>query len=214
MNKTKRTYNSAGRLRSAEQRRDSILYVARELFRSDGYWQTTVEEIARRANVAVPTVYSAYGSKQGILKALFNNAVDWYRKSVAYSTPPELRKPTRVAQEQLRQEVFRACHYLAHTAELAFFIRAVASSDKDLLIWWKLAEKRRREPLRELIEKWQSEGKTRYYFGDEQLLDVFAAMTSVEFYRLLVIEGNWRPQVFEIWLSETLEKILLRDDSM
>ena len=47
-----------------------MLEVARRLFAERDYAETTIEAIARAADVAVPTVYAAFQSKRGVLSAL------------------------------------------------------------------------------------------------------------------------------------------------
>lgn len=57
------------RERKKARTQDAILQAAAELFGSGGYPQTTVEEIAERAEVGVGTVYNYFGSKRGLLIA-------------------------------------------------------------------------------------------------------------------------------------------------
>jgi AcrR family transcriptional regulator len=47
--------------------KEEIFQVAIELFADKGYTQTTIEEIAEKAEVGVGTVYNYYGSKMGLL---------------------------------------------------------------------------------------------------------------------------------------------------
>ena len=54
----------------AGQTREAIVDSARSLFAEKGYAATTVEEIARRANVAAITVYTTVGGKSGLLRHL------------------------------------------------------------------------------------------------------------------------------------------------
>ncbi|WP_183651158.1 TetR/AcrR family transcriptional regulator [Prauserella isguenensis] len=48
------------------ERRQQLLNVARALFAEKGYDGTSVEEIARRANVSKPVVYEHFGGKEGV----------------------------------------------------------------------------------------------------------------------------------------------------
>lgn len=48
------------------ERRKQLLNVARTLFAEKGYDGTSVEEIARRANVSKPVVYEHFGGKEGV----------------------------------------------------------------------------------------------------------------------------------------------------
>ncbi len=63
-------YDSSRRTAAAAVTKASILAAAKTLFLADGYASTTVQQIARAAGVAVPTVYASAGSKADILSAL------------------------------------------------------------------------------------------------------------------------------------------------
>lgn len=58
------------RERQKANRRNRILDVAKMRFQTDGYAATTVEQIAKEADVSVVTVYNYYDSKAGLLLAL------------------------------------------------------------------------------------------------------------------------------------------------
>jgi AcrR family transcriptional regulator len=67
---TARPYNSASRQQKALETRQNIANAAKSLFTRNGYDSTTIEQIADAAQVAVPTVYSVFGSKNQIVKEL------------------------------------------------------------------------------------------------------------------------------------------------
>ncbi len=50
--------------------RESVLTSARRLFAKNGYANTPVRQLAEEAGVAVQTIYSTFGSKDGVLVAL------------------------------------------------------------------------------------------------------------------------------------------------
>lgn len=54
----------------AEATRQAIVDAARLLFAQQGYFATTVEEIAKEARVAPATVYAVAGGKQGLMRTL------------------------------------------------------------------------------------------------------------------------------------------------
>jgi AcrR family transcriptional regulator len=58
------------RERQKEQRREVIAAAALELFKSNGFSATTLEQIAVQAGVSAPTVVNYFGGKQEILLAL------------------------------------------------------------------------------------------------------------------------------------------------
>ena len=51
---------------TGSERRAQLIDVARTLFAEKGFEQTSVEEIAARANVSKPVVYEHFGGKEGI----------------------------------------------------------------------------------------------------------------------------------------------------
>ena len=68
----KRRYDSKRRLEQAQETRRAILAAAKTRFEDHGYAAATVAEIAADAGVATKTVYLAFDSKGGVLRALWN----------------------------------------------------------------------------------------------------------------------------------------------
>src|SRR5262249_36218418 len=67
---TRRRYDSSGRRERARQTRGQITSIARELFLSGGYADTTVAAIAAPAHVSVETIYKGFGGKPGLVRAI------------------------------------------------------------------------------------------------------------------------------------------------
>jgi AcrR family transcriptional regulator len=69
-----RPYRLGQRLAATEQTRDRVLAAARELLTtSAGIGGFSVDSVARQAGVARMTIYYQFGSKRGLLEALFND---------------------------------------------------------------------------------------------------------------------------------------------
>jgi TetR/AcrR family transcriptional regulator, mexJK operon transcriptional repressor len=58
------------------RKRQTILSAGRELFLSNGYQGTSVEQIAASAEVSKQTVYKHFGDKHELLLAIVNNALE------------------------------------------------------------------------------------------------------------------------------------------
>jgi AcrR family transcriptional regulator len=71
---TSRKYHSPRRQQQAEATRTAIVHAARKLFAEQGYLATTLQAIAREAEVSVPTLYAVFGSKAAILSALVKSS--------------------------------------------------------------------------------------------------------------------------------------------
>src|SRR6185503_15617068 len=71
----RRRYHSPRRAEQAVATRRAVLEAARELFIADGYAATTVAGVARRARVAVDTVYATVGRKPELLREVLETAI-------------------------------------------------------------------------------------------------------------------------------------------
>jgi len=72
----------AGRLTSAA-RRAQLIEVGRAVFAQSGYEATSVEEIAARAKVSKPILYSHFGGKEGLYAVVVDREVEYILSSIA-----------------------------------------------------------------------------------------------------------------------------------
>ena len=92
-----------------------MLAAARRLFVRDGYAATSMQAIAAEAGVAPKTVYLAFATKSGLLRALWDLALKgdeddapvdrraWYRDVIEEPDPEkQLRRNARNADRQVR----------------------------------------------------------------------------------------------------------------
>ena len=73
--KPRRAYRSTRRAEQAATTRRDILAAAGALFRARGYGATLIPVIAAEADVAVETIYRAFGSKAGLFRAVIESVV-------------------------------------------------------------------------------------------------------------------------------------------
>lgn len=65
---------------AAEQLGEKIIAVATELFLTDGYGVTSIDEIARRARIAKRTLYSRYHNKAELFGAVVHQMIEHLRQ--------------------------------------------------------------------------------------------------------------------------------------
>ena len=70
-------------VKNAQERKREIVAVARELFREQGYAQTSVESIIRRLGIAKGTFYHHFGSKEELLEAIVEGELEKITAQVA-----------------------------------------------------------------------------------------------------------------------------------
>lgn len=204
--KEKRPYRSPTRQRQAEETRQRILAAARELLKSRGYANTTLEMIAEAAEVSPKTVSAVVGSKRGILAELVNPA--------AFDTHVQhLLDQLRTSQEPLQRVALvvlitrQVYESLASEFELLRTAGVVALELADLA---RQVEARRRKNQSYLIADLQEQGVLRHSLSSEEATDVLWALTSYDLYRVLVIERHWPSERYESWLTHLLIQQLLQ----
>src|SRR6476659_4864513 len=135
----KRRYDSPRRRAQAAETRRQILVAAQRLFEEQGYASTSVAAIAGEAGVALKTVYVAFETKAGVLRALWNlllrsddGAVPvaeqaWYR-AVLDEPDPE---------RQLRLNAANSPLGKVRLGEVLEVIRAAAPTDPEIDALWE-----------------------------------------------------------------------------
>jgi len=71
-----RRYDASGRRRASAQRRLVVVEQARQLFLEHGFGGTTVAAVAQAAGVSVETIYKAFGGKAGLVRAVWEQALE------------------------------------------------------------------------------------------------------------------------------------------
>ena len=206
--KKQRTYESVTRERQAAQTRRRIVGAADQLLRTKGFSGMTIEAVAKRAHVSVPTVYAIFKSKTGILKALLDQSMFGpdYDEVVRYArsaTDPEtrLRRAAAVAR-QIR------------SAQSAAFelMRGAGVVAPELANLERHRERLRYDREESVITLLRESGKLRTELSHQTTRDIFWMLTGGDVYRMLVRERGWSPQQYQDWLADTLVKLLLAPD--
>lgn len=105
-----------------EATRQRVLDAARELFETRGYDETTVREIARRAEVSVGSVFTTFSSKGDILSQVMADRLDALYAELD-RVAPHLRGSTP---DRLRS-IF-AIHYAFETRRTRLFLAHIAAA--------------------------------------------------------------------------------------
>lgn len=212
MPSVKRSYNSPLRQQQAAQTRDAVVRAARELFVEQGYAATTVEQVAQRAGVSKPGVFTAVGNKQALLKAVWDVAL------AGDDRPVPVRERESAQRARAAGNAFGALHELAvhiattqrRSAPVAEVLRAAASTgETELRELWRAAEDQRRAGARLMVDLLESKGELRSGLSAKEAADILAAHMGPEMYHWLVSRCRWSHQAYTRWLGTALEALLL-----
>jgi AcrR family transcriptional regulator len=208
MTSVKRSYRSPRREAQARRTRERIIDAARRLWVERGFGTTTMEAIAVEANVAVQTVYGAFGSKGAILTALLGRL----EAGAGGETLAADLSAARSARAQLALVAAFNRRLFEGGADVIAIALGSTAVDGDVAAWAAEGDRRRREGQARIVAGWHAAGALRPGIGPSEARDVLYTLTSPEVYLLLVKAVGWSPGRYERWLDRTLSALLLGGD--
>jgi len=209
--KPRRRYESPLRREQALQTRRAILDAAEDLFTDRGYTATAMPAIADRARVALKTVYLTFGTKAGVLHALWDvrlggddqpvPVVDrpWYRQLLQADDPQVL---LRTAARQSRKTKDRAGHVMR-------IVRHAAVTDPAISDLWQRIETEFRAVLRGFAERLDELGALAAGVDPTTATDILWTLNHPDTWFLLVHRCAWTADQYEQWVGDTLLAQLL-----
>ena len=211
--KHRRRYESPRRRAQAAETRRQILAAAQRLFEQQGYPPTTMAAIASEAGVALKTVYVAFETKSGVLRALWNVLLrgdpddvpvgdrEWYR---ALLEEPDPERQVRLVASNSRAVKERVGRLLG-------VIRSAAPVDADIAELWGRIQAEFYANQRAIVESLERKKALRAGLDVTQATDILWTLNNPDVWLLLVGERGWTPEQFERWFGDTICAQLLKD---
>ena len=209
-----RPYNSSRRREQAAATRRDILESAPRLFERQGYAATTMAAIAAEAGVALKTVYLAFETKSGVLRALWNRLLrgnegeapvaelSWYREVVEEPDP----------QRQLRLNARNSRAAKTRIAGVLKVIREAAPVEPDTGALWERIQTEFHANQRVIVERLAERKALRRGLNVGRATDILWTLNHPDVWQLLVGERGWTPEQYEQWFGDTACSQLLRTD--
>jgi AcrR family transcriptional regulator len=210
--KGSRPYDSPRRREQAAATRREILDAAQRLFEQQGYAATTMAAVAAEARVALKTVYIAFETKSGLLRALWHLLLrgddeespvgerDWYREVLEEPDP----------ERQLRLNARNSKTVKLRIAPLIEVIRNAASADPDIETLWSRIQSDFYDNQRAIVERLHQRKALRRGLDVTRAADILWTLNHPNLWQLLVVERGWTPDRFEKWFADTAVAQLLR----
>jgi len=203
--RTKRAYSSTVRAASAEDTQKRILGAARDLFGAKGIDKVTIAEIGRNADVAASTIYAIYKSKEGLLRALMEEALFGSSFQSAQKLLSAITDPVKLI--ELTSRVSRAI-YESEANDLGL-IRHASGFSPALRKLEQEFERRRYDMQAKRLAALFDSGKARKGLSLADARRILWMYTSRDVYRMLVDDGGWTADQYQAWLSRTLREALV-----
>jgi AcrR family transcriptional regulator len=206
----------AGEVTRRETRR-RLLAAARAEFAERGYVAATVARIADRAGVSLQTLYSAWGSKRALLRAVMETAVtgvdDPDRPVEAGQVPaPFAVDATAMAVDDPRSVVGRLAHQFRLLAERAAVgwqnYRDAAAVDPDVASDWQQLMDIRRANIAALVATLPP-ASLRDGLTLAAAADTIWVIASPDSHDMLVRRAGYSYDEYEHWVRTTAEAALL-----
>jgi AcrR family transcriptional regulator len=211
--KRRRTYNSELRSQHAAQTRRKILRAAQELFETDGYAATSMAAIAASAGVSLKTVYLAFETKSGLLRALWHLLLRGERDSAPvaeqswYRAVLEEPDPDR----QLRLNIRNSLIVKTRAGKLLDVIRSAASSDPEIGSLWGRIQTEFHDNQRAIVQSIADKQALAPHLDVAGASAILWALNHPNLYMLLAGERNWSPERYEQWLGDLVCAQILRE---
>ena len=210
--KPKRRYDSTRRREQAAATRLEILEAGQRLFERDGYAATTMAAVAAEAGVALKTVYLAFETKAGLLRALWHLRLrgdeddvpigerPWYREVIAEPDP----------ERQLRLGARNAREVKGRAAKLMLVMRDAAGADVDTAALWRRIQDDFLANQRAVVDAIDAKGALAPGLDAARAADILWTLNHPDVWHLLVDERGWTPEEWERWFADTACAQLLR----
>lgn len=206
-----RPYDASRRRQRAEESRERTLEAARRLFAERGYAETTVEEIAAAAGLAVPTLYAAFQSKRGLLSALLARLI-----SGQPGSPPLLDSPGAravLSERDPRALVARFAADLTTVQERVIPIyqvmQSAARSEPEIAEMLARAQDHRFDNIASVAARLAELGALRPGLTSDEAARTIWAIASPEVRQLMIRFAGWSTERYATWLEKTLAASLL-----
>jgi AcrR family transcriptional regulator len=209
--KTRRRYDSPRRREQAAATRRAILEAAERLFQQDGYAATSMAAVAAEADVSLKTVYLAFETKSGVLRALWHLRLrgdedpipvgrrEWFREVMEEPDP----------ERQLRLHARNSRMVKVRAGLLMQIIRDGAAGDPDIAALWNRIQTDFYDNQRSVVESLDEKGALRAGLGVDRATDILWTINHPALYWLLAGDRGWTPEQFEEWLLEAVRSQLL-----
>jgi AcrR family transcriptional regulator len=187
-----------------------ILAAATELFLEGGYLATTLEAVARRAQVGARTVYLRFGTKAALFKRVVDVAIvgdtepvdvlgrDWVQATLTAPTAAERIAASAAAGRQIMQRTGALFAVAQQAAAVEPLIAGLWQQGREqsrrvhALFWTRMAEDGLLDPAVDLA--W--------------LIDTTAILAAAETYLLVTRMIGWDLDAYERWLARTLSQLM------
>src|SRR5580700_9821837 len=198
-------------LRQAQvaQTEQRIVTAATELFLADGYMATTLEAVAKRAQVGARTVYLRFGTKAALFKRVVDVAIvgdtepvdvlgrDWMQAALTAPTAAERITAMAAAGRQI----------VERTGSLFAVAQQAAAVEPLIAGFWQQGREQTRHAYAVFWTRMADDGLLDPGIGLSWLIDTSTILAAAETYLLITRLTGWDLDTYQHWLATTCTRL-------
>ena len=204
---SRRRYDASARRARAAERRDAVVEAARSRFLAEGFTATTVAHVARDAGVSVESVYKWFGTKAGLLKAVWDQSLAGSGTAHAEVRSDAGSRAAADGRAIIRNWARLAAEVGAGADPVHRLVESAAHVDRDAAELYAQIERERAARMEHNAAYLVEGGYLRDDVTPEQARDVLLLYTT--FYERLVTEAGWTPEQLSAFVERGLTAHLL-----
>ena len=186
-----------------------IVTAATELFLAGGYLATTLDAVARRAQVGVRTVYVRFGTKAALFKRVVDVAIagdtepvdvlgrDWMRLALTAPTAAARIAAGAAAGRQI----------MARTGSLFAVAQQAAAAEPVIEGFWQQGREQSRYAQQVFWTRMAADGLMPPGTDLAWLIDSASVVSAAETYLLITRMLGWDLDAYQAWLEATLTRL-------
>ena len=207
--KSRRHYDSSGRLAQAARSRSAVLDAAERMFLTAGFATTTITAIADAAGVSVETIYKSFGGKPGLVRAIRDRALMGTGPVPAESRSDRMRR----LEKDPHQLIARWGSFTSEIAPLVspilLLVRSAAATDSEMAILLAEMDADRLRRMTTNARHLHTAGYLRAGVTLANAVDILWTYSSPELYELLVLRRGWAIERYGRFIGEAMAGALL-----
>ncbi len=186
-----------------------ILAAATELFLDRGYLATTLEGVARRAQVGARTVYVRFGTKAALFKRVVDVAIvgDTDPVDVLGREPMQTALTAATAAERIAALAAVSRQIMQRTGALFAVAQQAAAIEPVIAGFWQQGRDQSRYTHEVFWSRLASDGLLAQGIDLSWLIDTTSLLGAAETYLLITRMTSWRLDAYQAWLTATWTRL-------
>jgi AcrR family transcriptional regulator len=205
-----RRYDATARRQRAQRRRLRVIESARARFEQDGFAATTMAALAADAEVSVEFIYKAFGSKAGVVRAVWEHALRGQHPRPAEERSDEVSQTAEDPRVILRNWARLSAEVSAVGAPIHALVKAAAATDQEAAALLEEIEESRRQRMQHNTQYLVHGRHLRPGLSPEQARDILM-LGAGELYEILVLRYGWEAEPYVELVYKFLRTALLPD---